>query len=81
LISGYAEEHCLPQPAVLRSRDDEPPILLPCDSSKKTIHEQYKSACNTDNVRKVEYHTFTNIWNFCLYCTHQNFWSEIRRLP
>ncbi|XP_061178380.1 uncharacterized protein LOC133187022 [Saccostrea echinata] len=67
-ILGYAEEHGLPQPAAPRGRDDEPPIFLPCNSTKKAIHGQYKSACDTDDVRKVEYHTFTNIWNSC--CSH-----------
>ena len=64
-ILGYADEHGLPQPAAPRGRDDEPPIFLPCNSSKKEIHGMYKSACENENIRKVEYHTFINIWNSC----------------
>uniref|UniRef100_K1REW6 Uncharacterized protein n=1 Tax=Magallana gigas TaxID=29159 RepID=K1REW6_MAGGI len=65
---SYAEEYGLPQPAAPRGRDDEPPIFLPCDSSKKRNHSLYKSAYETDDVRKVEYHTFTSIWTSC--CSH-----------
>lgn len=35
LILGYAEEHGLPLPAEVIDRDDEPPILLPCDFGRK----------------------------------------------
>ena len=64
-ILGYADEQGLPQPAAPRGRDDEPPIFLPCNSSKKEIHGMYKYACEKENIRKVEYHTFINIWNSC----------------
>ncbi|XP_062600192.1 uncharacterized protein LOC134261812 [Saccostrea cucullata] len=56
-ILGYAEEHGLPQPAAPRGRDDEPPIFLPCNSTKKAIHGQYKSACDSDDIRKRPFKT------------------------
>ena len=63
-ISNFADEFGLPQPAAPRGRDDIPPIYIPSDMTKKSVHEKYVANCPTD--RHVKYSTFCNIWNQCL---------------
>ena len=67
-ILGFADDQGIPLAAAPRGRDDEPPIYLPCDSTKSHIHSLYKAACDAQGARKIEYHAFTNIWNSC--CPH-----------
>ncbi|XP_062616042.1 uncharacterized protein LOC134277748 [Saccostrea cucullata] len=65
-IKRYADQYGLPLPAAPRARDDTPPVLLPCNESKATVHAKYKDACLESSSPSVKLTTFKEAWNSCV---------------
>ena len=68
LISNYADEFGIQQPAAPRGRDNTAPVYLPSDATKVILHQTYVDSCAASDppCRAVKYSTFNNIWRHSL---------------
>ncbi len=63
-LENYASIHGLSLAAAPRASDNQAPILLPADQSKKFVFDQYRESCAPDAV--VGLTSFKDIWRACL---------------
>ena len=55
----------------MRGKDGIPPIYLPCDQTKKSIHKMYRESCQLAGHVSMGLTTFQNLWRAV--CPHIQF--------